>query len=80
MKKYVGTYGPRRIFIDDGNLYYQREDRDRHKLEPMGDGVFRVGELDYFRLTFEKDDSGKVVRIVGNYDNGRTDGNDRSGK
>jgi hypothetical protein len=77
-KTYVGTYGPRRIFIEDGELYYQREDRPGFKLEPLGEDLFRVGDLDYFRLTFEKDNTGKVVKIVGLYDNGRTDGNDRT--
>jgi len=75
MKKYVGRYGPRRIYIDGGNLYYQRDDRQPYKLELMGGDVFRVGDLDYFRLTFEKDQKGKVVKIVGLYDNGRRDEN-----
>jgi len=77
MKQYVGNYGPRRIFIDDGMLHYQREDRSPHRMEPMGDDLFRVGDLDYFRLSFERDQSGKVVKIIGLYDNGRSDGNDR---
>jgi hypothetical protein len=77
-KQYVGTYGPRRIFIENGELYYQRENRPRFKLEPMGEDLFRVGDLEYFRLTFEKDQKGKVVKIIGLYDSGRTDGNDRT--
>ncbi|NIO29709.1 MAG: hypothetical protein GTO29_14275 [Candidatus Latescibacteria bacterium] len=77
MKQYVGNYGPRRIFIEDGALYYQREDRPRYKMEPMGEDLFRVGDLDYFRLTFERNKSGKVVKIIGLYDNGRTDEHER---
>jgi hypothetical protein len=77
-KQYVGTYGPRRIFIDNGELYYQREDRPRLKLEPMGENLFRVGDLEYFRLTFEKDRSGKAVKIVGLYNDGHSDGHDRT--
>jgi hypothetical protein len=80
MKQYVGTYGPRRVFIENGVLYYQREDRPAYELEPMGNDLFRVGDLGYFRLTFEKDDKGKVVKIVGLYNSGRRDSNDRSGK
>jgi hypothetical protein len=79
MEQYVGTYGPRRIFIDDGALYYQREDRPRYMMEPMGEDLFRVGDLGYFRLTFERNKSGKVVKIVGLYDNGNTDENERDG-
>jgi len=77
MKAYVGRYGPRRIFIEDGVLYYQREDRPRYKMEPMGKDLFRVGDLDYFRLSFERDKSGKVVKVIGLYDSGRTDENER---
>jgi len=77
MKQYVGQYGPRRIFIEDGVLYYQREDRSPHKMEPMGEDLFRVGDLDYFRLSFERDKSDKVVKIVGLYDNGRSDNHER---
>jgi hypothetical protein len=77
MKQYVGGYGPRRIFIDNGVLYYQREDRPRYEMVPMGEDLFRFGDLDYFRLSFERNKSGKVVKLVGIYDDGRTDENER---
>ena len=77
MKDYVGQYGPRRIFIDGGGLFYQREDRPALRLEPMAEDLFRVGDLDYFRLTFERNEKGKIVKIIGLYDNGRSDGHDR---
>jgi hypothetical protein len=37
-----------------------------------------VGSLEFFRLRFERDASGRVTRLVGLYDDGRTDANDRS--
>ena len=74
----MGTYGPRRIFIEDDVLYYQRQDRPRLELKPMGEDLFRVGNLDYFRLSFERDEKGKVVRLKGLYNSGRTDVNERS--
>jgi hypothetical protein len=77
MKAYVGSYGPRHILIDDGVLYYQREDRPRHELVPIGEDLFRVGDLEYFRLSFERSESGEVVKVIGVYDNGRTDENER---
>ena len=77
MKEYVGSYGPRRIFIEDGVLYYQREDRPRLEMQPMGEDLFRVGDLDYFRLSFERNRSGKVVKVIGLYDDGRTDKHER---
>ncbi|MBN2171949.1 MAG: S41 family peptidase [Candidatus Krumholzibacteriota bacterium] len=77
MRKLVGRYGPRRVFIDDDALWYQREDGEPHRLARMGDNLFRVGDLDWFRISFERDGSGRAVRIVGHYNDGRTDGNDR---
>jgi hypothetical protein len=79
MEEYVGAYGPRRIFLEDGALYYQREDRPRYRIEPMGEDLFRVGDLDYFRLRFDRDGAGKVVRIIGLYEGGRTDEHERDG-
>jgi hypothetical protein len=32
-----------------------------------------VGELDYFRLQFERDQSGEVTGLTGQYSGGRTD-------
>ena len=77
MKQYVGAFGPRRIFIEDGSLYYQRNTRPKNKLEPMGEDLFRVGDLDYFRILFERDDKGKVVKLIGLYSSGRRDGNEK---
>ena len=44
---------------------------------PMGDDRFMIADLDYFRIQFERDDSGKVVRLVGLYESGRSDANER---
>jgi hypothetical protein len=77
MQAYLGTYGPRRVYLEEGELWYQREDRPPYRLEPMGDDRFLVGDLDYFRLSFERDEEGRVDRIVGNYDNGQTDAHER---
>jgi hypothetical protein len=75
MKEYVGSFGPRRIFVDDGKLWYQREGRPRRQLEPMGEDLFRVGALDYFRLSFGRNSAGKIIKVIGNYDNGTTNEN-----
>jgi hypothetical protein len=77
MAEYVGNYGPRRIFSEGGNFFYQREDRPPHRLEPIGKDLFRVGDLDYFRLSFGRDDNGRIVKVIGLYRNGRTDENAR---
>ena len=79
MEAYVGAYGPRRIVLEDGVLWYQREDRPRYRLEPLGEDRFKVGDLDYFMLEFGRDGSGAIDRVIGRYDSGRTDENPRDG-
>jgi C-terminal processing protease CtpA/Prc len=76
-KDYVGIYGPRRIWIEDGALYYQRGENPGYGLTPMAADKFMIKSLDYFRIEFVRDDSGEVVKLVGLYDNGRTDAHER---
>jgi hypothetical protein len=75
---YAGTFGPRRFFIEGGDLIYQREGRPKMRLAPMGPDLFRVVDLNYFRVRFERDAAGTVHRAVGLYDDGREEPNDRS--
>jgi hypothetical protein len=77
LEPFVGDYGPRHILSTSGGLVYQRDERDPHPMMALGDDRFMFADLDYFRIQFELDDSGKVIRLVGLYDSGRIDGNDR---
>ncbi len=77
MKQYVGVYGPRKITLENGNIYYQREDRPKMQMIPMNEGLFMFKEIDYFRVKFIKE-KGKVVALEGNYDNGNKDKNDKT--
>ena len=43
----------------------------------MGEDLFRVGDLTYFRLLFERDESGAIVRLAGLYESGRRDENEK---
>jgi hypothetical protein len=78
LQAYVGQYGPRKIWIEDAQLYYQREERPRYKLIPMGDHRFMLEGLDYFRIQFVVEESGNATELIGQYDNGRTDSHKRS--
>jgi hypothetical protein len=78
LQAYVGQYGPRKIWIEDGELYYQRQDRPRYKLISMGDHWFMIKELDYFRIEFVADENGEINELIGHYDTGRTDGHKRN--
>lgn len=78
LAEFVGTYGPRNITLGEGVLRYHRADGPVRYLVPMGDDRFLFSAMDYFRVRFERDADGRVNRIVGQYDDGRTDGFDRS--
>lgn len=77
MKKYAGTYGPRKITFENGFLYYQREDRPKMKMIPMTEDTFMFEDIDYFRLKIIME-NGEAVAVEGYYDNGRTDRNDKT--
>jgi len=78
LQKYAGQFGPRKIWLEDNSLYYQREDRPRYKLIPMGNHWFMLEDLDYFRIEFVSDESGQINELIGHYDSGQTDSNKRS--
>lgn len=75
LNEFVGIYGPRKVTLEDGNLYYQRENNPKYKLIPMARDKFYIAELDFFRILFERDENGKIDRITGLYDNGQSDSN-----
>jgi hypothetical protein len=78
LRKYVGQYGPRKIWVEGGELYYQREDRPKYSLIPMGDHRFMLDGLDYFRIQFVVDENGAINELIGQYDSGHTDGHKRN--
>ncbi len=73
LKKYIGNYGPRKIFEEDGVLLYRREGRDALKMKPLEKHLFGLEGLDYFRLKFIENEKGEISEVIGLYDNGRTD-------
>ncbi len=80
LQTYVGRYGPRKIWIEDGELYYQREDRPKYKLIPMGEDRFMLEGMDNFRIQLVRDITGTVVELIGLYEGGHRDSNKRDGK
>ena len=73
LQSYAGTYGPRMITFENGDLYYQRVDRPKYKMIPFTEDTFWFEDIDYFRLQVVKDDSGEITHLLGIYDNGHTD-------
>jgi len=78
LKPYLGVFGPRLITLENGALFYQRQDRPKYRLIPMGDDLFALDGLEYFRAQFVRDSSGAVTELVGLYDDGTQDANPRT--
>jgi len=79
MTPFAGQYGPRRVWLENGQLWYQRDESPKHKMIPMGDGWFMFEDLDFFRIEFEQGGDRAATGLVGHYSNGRQDRNPRSG-
>lgn len=80
LRGYAGTYGLRTVTSEGGALNYQRRGRGKFALVPMARDLFVIPELDYFRVAFERDAGGQVVRLVGLYANGRSEPSDRTAR
>jgi hypothetical protein len=79
LRSYVGTYAPRMLTFEDGQLWYQRRGNPRMRAIPMTETLFRFDEIDYFRIEVLLDESGQPLKLVGHYDNGVTDESPRTG-
>jgi hypothetical protein len=78
LKRYEGTYGPRRVWLEGGSLKYQRGDQAAITLFPIGNHMFGLEGVGYFRMQFVMEVGGEATKLVGLYDDGRQDGHDRS--
>jgi len=76
MGAYAGKYGPRNIILRNNELFYQREGRPEYKMIPMNENTFMFEEVEYFRLKVIMDGK-KAIAVEGQYNNGRTDRNER---
>ena len=75
-RSYVGIYGPRTITLEEHGLFYQRGDRPKLRMVPMGDGWFGLVGFDYFRLRFVEEGD-RVVAVEGHDPDGLTDSHAR---
>jgi hypothetical protein len=76
---YAGQYGPRKIWVENGILWYQRDTNPKAKLIPLEADLFQHSSSEYFRVKFVRDASGKVVELVGIYAQGRQERNPKQG-
>lgn len=73
LKSFAGTYEDRTVSFENGKLYYQRAGRPKYEMIPMADDMFRISELSYFRIKFNKDSDGNITEFIGLYDDGHND-------
>jgi hypothetical protein len=67
---YAGTYGSRRIIFESGQLRYLRGRRPPRRLEQLAPDRFLLAGVEDRRIEFERDASGRVVRLVELYFDG----------
>jgi hypothetical protein len=77
LESYAGDYGPRHLRVENGQLLYNRDDRDAIVATPMTETLFSFDAVPYFRLEVVLGDDGVPVKLIGHYENGRTDENPR---
>jgi len=70
LKSYAGNYGKITIRYDNGDLYYQRDDEKRIKMIPLSDNLFRLDEMEYMRLKFITEETGRSFSVQVIFDDG----------
>lgn len=75
---YAGTYGPRKVWLENGSLWYQRGENPKSTLRPLDVDLFQHADNKYFRVSFKRDATGRVTEFVGLYAQGHQDRNVRS--
>jgi len=77
LEAYAGQYGPRRLFVENDRLLYQRDGRPELKLVPISQNTFIVTDHPEVRIQVEVT-SGKAGALVVKYDNGHQERSERS--
>ena len=69
LESYAGSYGPFSITLQENMLMYQRGDRAKHRMIPMGETLFLVDEQNDMRVRFVRE-AGLVSGLVAIYSDG----------
>jgi retinol-binding protein 3 len=69
LKSYAGKYGQRKIIFENGDLYFQKEGQEKHKLVAIANDLFLVDDMDYVRIKIILE-NGKPAAINRLFDNG----------
>jgi len=76
LEDYAGVYETRHVDLRDGALYYYREgtaDEIPKRLTALDERTFVFETNDSFRLRFDRDETGAVFRITGQYQDDEDD-------
>lgn len=73
LRRYAGSYGPRKLRLESSSLVYQRDGRDAYRLLPLGDDIFALESMTDFRIRIETDETGRPVKLLGLYLGGDSD-------
>jgi len=74
LQGYAGSYGTRRLILENGALYHQRMGGGpKLRMIPISDTAFMPEGEDMFRIEIEKDASGKATGLTWMSMDGRTD-------
>jgi len=73
LREFIGVFGERKIFLENGVLNYQREGQPAYELEPMTKDLFSFVDksMFYARIRFGRDKSGTIVKMIMVYDTGQ---------
>jgi hypothetical protein len=73
LQEFIGVFGERKIFLEDGVLKYQREGQPVYELEPMTKDLFSFVDkaMFYVRIKFGRSQSGNVDKMILLYDTGQ---------
>ena len=72
-KAYIGRHGKEReIDVEAGQLMYTEKTKKR-RLIPLKEGIFELEGYDWYRVRFERNAAGEVIKLVSFYDDGKQD-------
>lgn len=75
--EYAGNYAPRHISIEDGRVLYQRDNNPKALLIPLQEDLFQHAKSSGFRIRFLRNSQGTITGLVGMYQDGRREVNQK---
>ena len=54
LESYAGNYGPRKLYVQDGEFWYQREGRNPYRLVALSENLFILEGMPGFRIEIKQ--------------------------